>query len=77
MSAAKPQNFHATKIFALKESKCNSTRWYLKLSERDNLLQENSIGRRKWKKLAGQEELQKFLAESYANREDSQAWNVR
>ena len=77
MSAEKPQNFHATKIFALKESKCNSIRWYLKLSESDNLLQENPIGRRKWKKLAGQEELQKFLAESYANREDSQAWNVR
>ena len=77
MSAEKPQNFHATKIFALKESKCNCTRWYLKLSESDNLLQENPIGRRKWKKLAGQEELQKFLAESYANREDSQAWNVR
>ena len=71
MSTMKPQNFHATKIFALKLSNCNMTRGYLKLTESSNFLQGNPINwpgtGQNW-----QEELRKFLALSYANREDTQ-----
>ena len=52
MSTVNPQKFHATKIFALKQGKCNLTGGYLKLTESSNFLQENPIDRRKWQKLA-------------------------
>ena len=45
------------------------TRGYLKLTESSNLLQENPIIEGNGK--TWQEELRNFLAESYANREDT------
>ena len=54
-------NFHTTKIFALKQSKCTLTRGYLKLTESSNLFHENPIDRRKWLKLAGGSSLPKTM----------------
>ena len=53
MPTGKPQNFHTTKIFALRQSKVNLTRGYLKLSKSSNLLHKKPIDRSNWKKLAG------------------------